>query len=355
MAVTEALSPHQDVTYAWHLLPKVSRSFAFVTRYLNEEKSSEIGNSVMVFYHICRVLDTIEDSSLPISEKKALYAKFLDNIENERSEEKLLNDSTILSNNPGYVELMDNSGRIISAYKTLAQKTRDVIKKYATQMAEGMHKFGSQEILSFQDLDNYCHPVAGIIGYALTELFYTNGHLPSVDSKRLELARHFGLALQKVNITRDYGQDFAQQNFFWPKSLVEKHGLTYQTLAENPDSPNALKALEEMIQNSQPNLEGALAYFLQIPESQEKVRMFCAVSLLLAAGTLIKVKDNPEVFRPNPNPEPLGKLKVRREEFMTLVRTIKNNITDNSFFENHFSAILPRLFKNGQKISAASV
>ncbi|OGJ85013.1 MAG: hypothetical protein A2268_13755 [Candidatus Raymondbacteria bacterium RifOxyA12_full_50_37] len=336
-----------DLLYAWSLLPKVSRSFAFVTEYLSRDTKSRIGDSVMVFYHVCRVLDTIEDSSIPNAGKESLYHKFLDALKQENQAHKLLSDSSILSTNQGYIELMDNAGRIIGVFTTLPENAKEIIRRYAGEMAQGMHHFGMRSIQTFDDLDAYCHPVAGIIGYALTELFHTNGHVPDADHGRMEKGRHFGLALQKVNIIRDFGQDLAHGRHFWPIDLLVRHGVSFNTITEKDNAPAALKTLDEIILHSRTNVDNAMDYFCAIPENEESVRMFCGISLVLALETLERVKNNPAVFKPNPNSEPLSSLKVSRISFMALVASIKANISDNAWFIRKYDSLKSTIYSHG--------
>jgi len=340
------LGPTADIYYAWQLLPKVSRSFAFVTKYLNQEPSSRVGDSVMVFYHICRVLDTIEDSDRQAHQKKNLYREFLHDLETQGKESKLFQNPTGLSNNSGYIELIQNSDRIISAYNTLDPPTQKVIKRYATEMAEGMLQFDRTEIMDFGDLDQYCHPVAGIIGYALTELFFQNGHLPDTGPERMKKGHDFGLALQKVNIIRDFGQDVAHQIYFWPKNLLAAHNLTFDSLVALPKNDAGLQALDEMILNCQKNMSHSMAYFLQIPRSQDKIRMFCGISLVLALATLTKVKGNPDVFKPNPSSSPLKSLKISRTSFLGMVRTLKKHIRNDDYFIDLFGSYNNLIFQH---------
>ncbi len=334
-----------DLAYAWDLLPRVSRSFAFVTSCLNEEKRSKIGMAVMVFYHICRVLDTIEDSNINNEEKWNLYDQFLASLKDNYSFDALERISTDLSDNDGYVELMQNLRRIVSVYSTLDLQAKKIIQRYAEEMAKGMYQFGEKAILTFQDLDEYCHPVAGIVGYGLTELFYHYGHFPVLDQNILLLARHFGLALQKVNIIRDFGRDYDRQVYFWPATLVEKFELNYHQLVLKRNSEAAKEIIQEMIDQSQVDMDQAVRYLIKIPNREEKVRIFCGVSLLLALRTLEKIRDNPQILNPQAHRNGDPSLKVSRQEVLKLVQSIRENVTDNFFFVNFYDSIKSGIFR----------
>ena len=52
--------------FCWRVLADVSRSFAVVIR----ELPHPLNDAVMVSYLLCRIADSVEDSSLPLTEKQ---------------------------------------------------------------------------------------------------------------------------------------------------------------------------------------------------------------------------------------------------------------------------------------------
>ncbi|MFN7971214.1 MAG: squalene/phytoene synthase family protein [Acidobacteriota bacterium] len=309
---------------AWDLLPEVSRSFAFVTAYLARNPRTRLGDAVMVFYLVCRVLDTIEDSDLGSTEKRRMYDAFLAAIDRGDTG-RLFEDPRALTRNAGYVDLLQRTDAVVASFLGLPEQARITIRRYAGEMADGMHAFGARTIVTFSDLEDYCHPVAVVVGYGLTELFHGFGHTPAPDEERFRLARSFGLALQKVNITRDYGQDHAAGRRFWPSALFERHGLDPVSVVRERRSTAALHALAEMVARIAPDADGALRYLLGVPAAEVEVRMFCAVSLWLALATLARVRANPDVFDPA-LPANAGSLKVSRADLAALVAFLEARV-----------------------------
>lgn len=337
-----ASPPTPATKAAWEILPSVSRSFALVTRYLAEDRRTNLGDAVMVFYLVCRVLDTIEDSEIPQQDKTRLYGATLAAL-NAPPRATVFDDPALLTDNPGYRELLERLPLVLDAYSALEPFARAIIERHATEMATGMDAFGDREIETFADLDAYCHPVAVVVGYGLSELFSGYGHMAPLDELGFARARHFGLALQKVNITRDYGQDLAMGRHFWPRSLLRRRGLDASTVSERRGSPEALAALDEMIDATAPNIEAAMAYLLRIPPEEKRLRMFCAVSLFLALATLARVRGNPDVFVATPTIS--ASLKVSRQELGELVASLFDEVGDDLRLRSRYQTLRQSAFR----------
>lgn len=327
----------------WEILPKVSRSFALVTRNLKEDPRSGLGDAVMVFYLVCRVLDTVEDSALPGEEKGPLYGAFLAMLGGGADVELA---ARIAPAHAGYRELLASAGHVRDALVRLDAPTREIVLRRAREMAAGMDAFGTRRIVTVADLDAYCHPVAVVVGHGLTELFALHGHMPPPTERTYALSRHFGLCLQKVNVTRDFGQDLAAGRAYWPEEILVACGLTARSAAAQRGSPATLRALAAMVDAIAPDARGAIDYTLLIPPRERHLRMFCAVTLLLALRTLALVRGNPDVFAPSLSPHPRGSLKVPRAEVAALVSALHDAVGDDGrlaalFGEAHAAAYPP--------------
>lgn len=340
--MSTAMRKSLALTDAWEMLPKVSRSFAFVTAYLARNERTRLGDAVMVFYLVCRVLDTIEDSALPQGEKRELYDLFLGAL--DRGEARPLFDAPgSLTSHAGYLSLLVRTDAVVASYLDLPEPARLVIRRYAGEMADGMDAFGTRSIVTVADLEDYCHPVAVVVGYGLTELFHAFGHIPRPDGGTFRLARHFGLALQKVNITRDFGQDLAASRHFWPTSLLLRHGLHPTSVVEKRGGPAAREALAEMIDLIAPDADAALLYVLAVPPQEHEVRMFCAVSLWLALATLARIRDNADVFDPD-LPADSGSLKVARSDLAALVGFIEDRVESDADLSRSYAILRAKAF-----------
>lgn len=281
----------------WELLPKVSRSFALCIRILPRP----LNEQMMVSYLVYRVLDTIEDSHAKNGTKKRLFSEFLSLLAKRRmNAEATLACRARLLVKLDYTyerELLEGLDAVVAAYYSQPKEVRRYVLRRGRAMARGMYEFQRRKIETFADQNRYSHYVAGVIGYLFNDLLHYNG----IIGKRLKMrlrkyARHFGLALQKVNILRDIAHDISANRRYWPEKLIEKYGLSYETLCRKESREAALGILREQVSNAKRYLDSAMKYVMLLPEKALQVRMFCLIPLFMAIESYVKCVDNHEIF-----------------------------------------------------------
>ncbi|MBW1999796.1 MAG: squalene/phytoene synthase family protein, partial [Deltaproteobacteria bacterium] len=227
-------------------LIKQSRSFAIPI--LNLDNRFKI--PVMVQYNLNKAIDTIEDSSaLALVEKRNLIRKFCDYLKRDKfSPEVQERMIQVTPHEEAFV--FKNYEATIGLYNTLPREERDLSKKWTVEMATGMCEFLTREILTPEDLNEYCYYVAGTVGLYLTDLLRMRGSNICEDTY-LKLRRRavpFGLFLQKLNIIRDFTEDNGKRGrSFWPQSYFDYEGekinvlnrMAYETLKK--DMPSAIE------------------------------------------------------------------------------------------------------------------
>ena len=114
---------------------------------------------------------------------------------------------------------------MIEEFLELPKKYQDVIADIADKMCNGMADYASGDhrentaVATIKDFDLYCHYVAGLVGWGLSDLFAASGlEDPSV-AKDKRLSDSMGMFLQKTNIIRDYREDLDDGRQFWPKEI----------------------------------------------------------------------------------------------------------------------------------------
>ncbi len=281
----------------WEILPKVSRSFALCIRILPKP----LNEQMMVSYLIYRVLDTIEDSNAALETKKELFDEFTALLSKRKIDTlAVLRCKRAVCTKLNYTyekELLENLDTVIAAYHSQPREVQKAILKRGRAMARGMYEFQKKRIDTFADQNRYSHYVAGVIGYLFTDLLHYNGIVSLALKKKLQkYARHFGLALQKVNILRDIAKDIQENRHYWPQKLIAKYKLSYESLCLEENRQAALKVLREQIKNAQSYLQSAMKYILLLPQNARRVRMFCLIPLFMAIESYVKCIDNHEVF-----------------------------------------------------------
>jgi farnesyl-diphosphate farnesyltransferase len=114
---------------------------------------------------------------------------------------------------------------VIDEFLRLKPGFQKVIAEITRLMGNGMADYATGEhrentsVATIKDFDLYCHYVAGLVGYGLSDLFAASGlEDPSIADDKA-LSNCMGMFLQKTNIIRDYREDLDDGRQFWPKEI----------------------------------------------------------------------------------------------------------------------------------------
>ena len=285
-----------------HWLDVVSRSFALCIPQLDEPFRDHVGLAYLLF----RVLDTVEDA--PFREQATQQRQF------ERFRAFLRTmparpvvdafvDTFPAGLPEGERELLRETYALLEDGHTLPAQERAAMFRALDRMALGMAAYMRRpmplRLVDTEDVSRYCCFVAGVVGEMLTDLWAL---ARDVSPPGPQLAYHFGLFLQKVNILKDQSVDERAGRF-----LIPHRG--------------------ELLASLQRDAAGALAYLQALP-SGDNYRIFCAWSLMLGATTVAAL-DEPRQSR-------------RAETAMLLAQTT-SIIDDNHELARLLATLLPVL------------
>lgn len=207
------------------LLHKTSRTFALSIPLLPEPLQTEVGVAYLLF----RIIDTFEDAVRWAPGRRAqalgLFAQRMKSDDPSDFQELA---SQWLADPPlehaGYLELLARTPEVIEWQRHLRPAAADQLRRHVVRSARGMMAVveriddqGALQLMTLQDLRDYCYVVAGIVGEMLTELFLLQS--PSLKTVAGELrarAVEFGEALQLVNILKDSQADGAEKRSYLP-------------------------------------------------------------------------------------------------------------------------------------------
>lgn len=275
-----------DLSYCYEALKKVSRSFAVVIQQLPDD----LKNPVCLFYLILRGLDTIEDDmNIDNSVKKDMLLTFADRINKEEFTLENVGDTE------DYRDLMLHFDKVIREYQKLGPEYKEVITDITNEMAIGMNKYAHKNVESYQDWDDYCYYVAGLVGIGLSRLFLASKLETSVKLSDKNLSNEMGLFLQKTNIIRDFAEDLEQGRIFWPEESWKNKANTLKEL--QADEKSGLAALNEVVLNALEHVPACLE-FLECLDNP-KIFRFCAIPQLMAIATLKELYNNRLVLHQN--------------------------------------------------------
>jgi farnesyl-diphosphate farnesyltransferase len=268
--------------------------------------------TVGLAYLLCRILDTVEDSSLPVPEKQSLLHAFLEGLETPSHRAKF--HTAALSSEhfkDGHdAALLLIATEVLGQLHRLEPKAAALLYRCVREMGEGMAELVAQDrIHNETQLAHYCHVVAGTVGELLTGLYLLT-HTSNAAQRATLWAEteSFAQGLQRVNIAKDVAQDQLRNIQFIP--------------GFSANDPNSTLHHQAFCKQTLSHLEGALRYTLAV-DSQSPYRCFCALPLMLAVQTLAQLIGHPEVFSLGKGP------KIPREETMALIEFCREHAGDD--------------------------
>jgi len=329
----------------WDFLDKTSRSFSAVIK----EVDGDLARVICLFYLVLRGLDTVEDDmSVPHSVKQPLLRSF---------HEKILTPGwTFTGSGPREKDraLLVHFDVVVTELLLLPPHYINVIADICKQMGIGMadyaakaHESGKLGLETVEDLDLYCHYVAGLVGEGVSRIFSASGKEREIIGEQLVLSNHMGLLLQKTNVLRDFREDVDQGRLFWPreiwgtlsstndekKSAVARAwsaGFSEPTEMYDPKNrQRALWALSAFTLDALRHAVPALDY-LSLLRTQS-VFNFSAIPQTMAMATLALCFMNPTVFERN--------VKIRKGEAAKLIMR-STNPREVALIFRHFARII---------------
>lgn len=294
-----------DEAFCFAALQRVSRSFALVIQQLPES----LRRPVCLFYLVLRGLDTVEDDmNLELDEKMSLLDNF----------HLLIRDPDWclwgVGDSPEYRDLIEHFGKVNRSFLALDKPYQDVISRICREMSFGMRHFALQGIQTTEDYDRYCHYVAGLVGYGLSDLFAASGLEQAELSLCTSLSNAMGLFLQKTNITRDIREDVVVKRYFWPAEIYTRYVDSPEQLIARPNDPVSLQALNAMVCDALRHFPDCLSYLYKL--QNESIFRFCAIPQVMALFTLTELYNRPETLQQT--------LKIRKGLTARLFTEIRN-------------------------------
>jgi len=318
--------------YCCNILQKVSRTFALNITQLE----GDVFKIVLVGYLLFRIADTFEDT---------VYQSETEKIKDLEDFSEIFKGDKGLAERLGLYEslkfrwkedsdeknLIENGHIVLQSYFELPEIYREIVDPLIVETSNGMTKFQRLKLESnnqifqlnnMKELELYCYYVAGVVGIMLTRIF---GRIGSIKEKKLELEKfqvRFGIALQLINIIKDYQKDVARGWCYIPLSITEKHNVRLEMI-HSLSVEQRQGITETMLPVIIKYLDSSLSYIKLLPLKEKSVRMFCIIPFVLGYNTLNKIA----ALKGN---------KISRDEVAAIIH--KSNIysQSNSFLEEDY-------------------
>jgi class 3 adenylate cyclase/phytoene/squalene synthetase len=322
----------EEWKYCRAILPKVSRTFAINIGHLEDD----IYRTVLLGYLLFRMADTFEDTEYRNEEEKIRDLQDFSEIfkgGKELGERVKLYESLKYrwKENSVDKDLIENGHRVLRCYFDIPETHRHIIDPLLVETAEGMAQFQRLklkrhnkifQLIDEKELEDYCYYVAGIVGVMLTKIFCQR---ESIRKIRLQLEKfqiHFGLALQLINILKDYKRDIARGWCYIPLTITNKYQIDLNKMEEL-----SLEQTRGIIQDILPRivtyLDSTLRYIEVLPPQEKSIRMFCIIPVILGYSTLREIAQT------------RGD-KISREEVEALIEKASLYAQSNSLLEEDY-------------------
>lgn len=321
-----------DWEYCHAILPKVSRTFALNIGQLE----GDIHRTVLLGYLLFRIADTFEDTVYQDeSEKITALREFSGIFKGDKDLGQRLTRYEPLKfrwrEGSDAKRLVENGHRALRCYFDIPESHRRIVDPLIVETAEGMARFqarkqksrhGVFQLADRNDLDDYCYYVAGVVGVMLTEIFCQR---QGIDRVRTQLERfqvHFGIALQLINVLKDYTGDIARGWCYIPMAITEKYGIDLDDI-EGLSGWQKQGIVRDMVVHIVPYLDSTLKYIKLLPLDERRIRMFCIIPFILGYRTLVEITG-------------MEKGKVSREEVTRLIEKSYAYADSNSLLEKDY-------------------
>lgn len=303
------------------MLPKVSRTFAICIRFL----PPSLEHSVLVAYLLCRIADTIEDSTaLDPPSKERLLLAFSQAVADPRDEADAVREA-FPSPVSDEERLAHHADLVLREFRRLPEAQQVAVRPWVQEMSRGMAEFARRKgdarssrleaLGTVAELDRYCYIVAGTVGHLLTELFSLHAGAESRERyDRLKArATSFGLGLQLTNIIKDVADDRRRGWSFVPRELCQLEGITPSELHDGRHAAAAARVMHLLIAKAKSHLLDALEYSTLLSRRQYGIRLFCLTSLYFAVQTLHLAERDDRLLDPD------HKVKITRPDVLRTV------------------------------------
>ncbi len=323
--MSQGRSAADDLAWCHDAVVEVSRTFAITI----EQLEPPMADRICVGYMLCRIADTIEDAGhIPAATQVGLLNHYQAVLDGERSLQSF--QTAVDDWLPAPAErsadwrVVANVDRAFAAYRSLPASSQDAIRGPASELVGGMAMFvdryaktGGLRIQTIEELEEYCWYAAGTVGKLVTNLLAMDAGPDDRATMRAN-AESFALLLQLVNVAKDVGSDYREENnVYLPADWLHEAGISPDAVGD-PQAASAVgRVVDRVVDRAAGYLDGAQEYLLAMPETQGNTLSAWAIPKLLAVGTIRELKARPSDVVD-------GDVKVSRSEVYALIERFEN-------------------------------
>lgn len=333
------------------ILRDVSRSFYLTIKVLPKPVRDPIG----LAYLLARISDTIADTECIESSKRLQMLRvFKDKIMGQGRQKILWDNLAEKAENEGESRMLRRAEDALACLRSMDGDDQKEIRRVLNTILAGqefdllhfephaedssVNKENLPVIIpleSEEEADEYTYSVAGCVGDFWSRIcrrkLFPNAMLPFPDRYWRNMGVSFGQGLQWVNILRDIPRDLRKGRCYIPASALRKCGLTPVDLLDHKRFSQFKTLYLQYLENAFNHMEEGWRYTLSVPYSQMRVRVACALPLLIGVRTL------KELSQRNPL-DPDSVIKIPRSE----VKALTKRLVFNYWFPWYWKRLFPK-------------
>lgn len=322
--------PADDLEWCHEAVQGVSRTFALTIDTLDDPMSSYI----CVGYLICRIADTVEDSSRISPQERSelleLYDRTLD--PDDETDVEAFREAVaphLPDERTDEWDVVANAPRVIGVFEQLPPDVRAAIVPPTRELVDGMSTLveryadtGGIRIQTGNELEEYCYYVAGTVGHLVTNLLARGGLAERRRNKLYSNAEEFGLLLQLVNIAKDVHEDYTDENnVYLPAEWLAEADVSQDEVLHPDAADGATDTVQRVVRRARSYLDDAETYLHALPSADDNTRAAWSIPFLLAVGTLRELSERPGDALSE------GGVKMNRSEVVAIVATASQNLS----------------------------
>jgi farnesyl-diphosphate farnesyltransferase len=318
------------------LLRDVSRSFYLTLRLL----PGSIRNQIGLAYLLARATDTIADTgAISVEQRLETLQQLRSRILGEDWRPLSLPELRAHQGSPGERVLLERVDQALKLLREMEAGDRQSIQRVLETITSGqeldLRRFGKSsatQIGALQtraELDDYTYRVAGCVGEFWTRICFRHLSAPAGLSENDLIGKgiRFGQGLQLVNILRDVPEDLRLGRCYLPEEELAGLGLRPGDLLDPLNEQRLRPLYQELLAQAEGHLSTAWSYVLDLPRSWMRVRVACALPVLIGVKTLNKLR-TANVLNPD------MRVKVSRQDVKRIMRASILFYPVNSVWKN---------------------
>ena len=274
------------------VLRSVSRSFYLSIRFL----PAQLREPIALAYLLARTTDTVADTAqISVSVRTETLKLLSSGIQGTASHSAVLPriaSFVSLQENASERQLLESLAGSLASLEKMERTDRDDIRLVLGKITRGqmldLQRFDNpQEIRALStaaDLDEYTYLVAGCVGEFWTRLCFRHVRQFSsrTEDEMFALGKHYGMALQLINVLRDAGSDLRAGRCYFPENELGAMHLRPSQILSEPERFQPI--YRTWLQKAREGLTSGMEYSRAI--KNRRVRSATVLPALIGARTL---------------------------------------------------------------------